>query len=92
MLICCIPIMEFDILAKEAVEMAGVTTNLLDSVIIREDETATALDRTDEAVKEDILCSSVLENYRAILRGVEENQSLLWEGYFFNALTKESPL
>jgi len=34
------------------------------------------------------LCSSVLENYRAILRGVEENQSLLLGGLFFKCFNK----
>lgn len=34
--------------------MAGVITSLVDPDIIREDETARALDRMDEAVREDI--------------------------------------
>lgn len=34
------------------------------------------------------LCSSVLENYRAILRGVEENQSLILGGLFFKCFNK----
>lgn len=34
--------------------MAGVITSLLDPVIIWENETARALDRVDEAIREDI--------------------------------------
>lgn len=75
-------IMESDRLAGKATEKAGVTTSLLDSVNIREAETARALDRMEEAIRiidvvltglgrqlklsEIFLCSSVLENYSAI--------------------------
>jgi len=90
-------IMESDKLAQRAIEMAGVTTSLLDTVIIRENEIARALERMDEAIgvidvvvtdlgrrlqllEKIFLCSSVLENYRAILRGVEENQNSILGG------------
>ncbi|XP_037775072.1 uncharacterized protein LOC119572163 [Penaeus monodon] len=43
-------IMESDKLAQRAIEMAGVTTSLLDTVIIRENEIARALERMDEAI------------------------------------------